>query len=310
MLNGSPRNATILAAAGLAAASLLGLAGCGSGASGVPGKVDVVTAFYPLQFVAERVGGDAVSVSTLAKPGAEPHDLELSPRQVAQVADADLVLYLGDFQPAVDAAVDQQARDAAFDVAGVEPLNPAPTDDTGAAAIEESARDPHVWLDPIRLAAIADAVAARLGRIDPGHAGEHTDRAAALRADLVRLDAEYAAGLKTCRRDEIVVSHAAFGYLAARYHLKQVAISGLSPEEEPSPQRLAAVTARARDRHATTIFFETLVSPKIAEVIATETGATARVLDPIEGLQPGATGDYFSVMRANLAALRTALGCS
>jgi zinc transport system substrate-binding protein len=272
---------------------VLGATACGQ-AGGDSGKIDVVTAFYPLQFITERIGGDAVAVTNLAKPGAEPHDLELEPQQVARIADAEVVVYLKGFQPAVDEAVVQEAKDAAFDAAAVEPLRDA---------------DVHVWLDPTRLATIGDRLAERLAAADPGHAADFRTRAAALRQDLENLDREYADSLGTCQRREIVTSHEAFGYLAARYRLTQIPITGISPEEEPSPQRLAEVAAAARQHGATTIFFETLVSPKVAEAIAREVGATTAVLDPVEGLEPGSTDDYLAVMRVNLATLTKALGC-
>ncbi|GIG92731.1 metal ABC transporter substrate-binding protein [Plantactinospora endophytica] len=315
-----------LAATGLLA--LAGAAACGNDGTGAdPDRVDVVAAFYPLQFVAERVGGDAVRVTNLAKPGAEPHDLELNPGQVGQVSDAELIVYLAGFQPSVDEAVQQQAGDRAFDVAGVQPLLDAAAgghdhegegadhaaEEAGGAeehAEEASGKDPHVWLDPTRLAGVADKLAERLGAVDSDRAADYTARAKALRTDLEALDSEYAQGLKTCQRRELVTSHTAFAYLAERYQLEQIGISGLTPEDEPAPQRLAEVAAEAREHKTTTIFFETLVSPKVAETIAREVGAATAVLDPIEGLQPGSTGDYLSVMRSNLGALRTALGCS
>lgn len=307
----------------LAAALVIGaLTACGDDASGAAdeGKLAVVAAFYPLQFVAEKVGGDAVSVTNLAKPGAEPHDLELNADQVAQIADAKVVVYLKGFQPAVDEAVEQQGADRAFDVSTAVPLLDASAghehegEEAGAEeGHEEEAtgdKDPHVWLDPTRLATIGEKVAERLGQADPDHAADYTARAATLKSDLDALDKEYAAGLKTCQRREIVTSHSAFGYLADRYDLDQIGITGLTPEDEPSPARLAEVATEAREHKATTIFFETLVSPKVAETIASEIGAKTAVLDPIEGLQPGSSDDYFSVMRKNLAALKPALGCT
>jgi len=305
----------------LAAAILIGsLTACGDDASGAgDGKLSVVAAFYPLQFVAEKVGGDAVSVTNLAKPGAEPHDLELNADQVAQIVDAKVVVYLKGFQPAVDEAVEQQGGDRAFDVSTAVPLLNAAGDghshegeEPGAEEREEATghKDPHVWLDPTRLATIGESVAQRLGQADPDHAADYSARAATLRADLDTLDKEYAAGLKTCQRREIVTSHSAFGYLADRYDLEQIGITGLTPEDEPSPKRLAEVAAEAREHKATTIFFETLVSPKVADTIASEVGAKTAVLDPIEGLQPDSSDDYFSVMRKNLATLEPALGCT
>nr|WTA66495.1 metal ABC transporter substrate-binding protein [Micromonospora sp. NBC_00855] len=292
-------------------------AGCSTGgaAGADPQRVDVVAAFYPLQFLAERIGGDAVRVTNLAKPGAEPHDLELNPSQVGQVSDAELIVYLKGFQPAVDDAVAQNGGDRAFDVTTVQPLLDASAgghDHEGEEghAEESGGKDPHVWLDPSRLAGIGDQLAQRLGKADPDHAADYTARATALRADLTTVDGEFKNGLATCQRREIVTSHAAFGYLADRYQLDQVGITGLSPDVEPSPQRLAHVIEEAKEHQATTIFFETLVSPKVAETIAGQVGAKTAVLDPIEGLAAGSNGDYLSVMRTNLRTLQTALSCS
>jgi zinc transport system substrate-binding protein len=309
------RSAALAAGVALSLTALAGTAGCGTDAPAAgDDRMDVVAGFYPLQFLAERVGGDAVRVQPLAKPGAEPHDLELNPGQVGQIAGADLVVYLKSFQPAVDEAVQQNAAENAFDVAEVQPLLDAaasgyePEGEEGHS--EGAGKDPHVWLDPTRLATVGDKLAERLAQVDPDHAGDYAAGAATLRADLAALDGEYAAGLKTCQRREIVTSHTAFGYLAKRYHLDQIGISGLTPEDEPSPQRLAAVAEEARTHGTTTIFFETLVSPKVAETIAREVGAKTAVLDPIEGKPDGDGSDYLSVMRSNLAALRTALACS
>jgi zinc transport system substrate-binding protein len=309
-------------AAAIAAALSLPVAACGS-AGADDGAPRVVAALYPLQYVAERVGAEHVAVTTLSPPGVEAHDLELTPRQVAAVAEADLVVYVGGFQPAVDDAVAAH-QPAALDVTDTVPLlrgdvhdHAEPGDEHAAEEDHEPAgdpdghqpTDPHVWLDPLRLATIADEVADRLATVDPAHASAYADNAARLRDDLAALDAEYARGLADCARREIVVSHAAFGYLADRYRLTQVTVAGLSPEDEPTPQRLAEAVSLAREHGATTIFFETLASDRVARVIAEASGATTAVLDPIEGLTPGSTEDYGSLMRANLAALRAALDC-
>ncbi|GIE50923.1 zinc ABC transporter substrate-binding protein [Amorphoplanes nipponensis] len=297
--------AVLLAAAG---------AGCGdeSGGFGADGRLAVVTAFYPLEFLARRIGADAVTVTELTKPGSEPHDVELNPRQVAAISDAGLVVHLAGFQPAVDEAVAQEAADRALDVGSVVPLLSPAADEhehvPGEPEHAEGAKDPHVWLDPVRFATIADKLAERLGQADPARAAQYTARAATLHGELDKLNAEYAAALRTCARREIVTSHTAFHYLADRYGLTEVGITGISPESEPSPQRLARVAEQARSTGTTTIFFETLVSPKVAETIAREVGARTAVLDPIEGITE-AGSDYFTVMRANLSALTAALGC-
>jgi zinc transport system substrate-binding protein len=261
------------------------LAGCG-GSPGSSNGTSVVAAFYPLAFAAEQIGGTEVSVTNLTPPGVEPHDLELSGSDIRTIADADLVLYLGhDFQPALDDAIGSTSAHA------VDLLDPAETS------------DPHVWLDPVRYAALAERI------------GEELDRrpeAQRFAARLHTLDRDFRRGLSGCERDEIVTSHAAFGYLAERYGLEQVAITGITPEAEPTPRDLEKVVRQVQAVGATTVFFATLVSPRLAQTVAREVGATTAVLDPLEGLtdQEIAAGeDYFSVMRENLAALRKALRC-
>ena len=264
--------------------SALLLAGCGAGGSG--GKNSVVAAFYPLAYAAERIGGPGFHVENLTPPGAEPHDLELTPREVGRIVNASVVLYLSHgFQPAVSKAV-EQARGRKVDVLAGLPLH---------------GNDPHVWLDPLLFARIGTKIGAALRRPSSGFV-----------ADMRKLDQTYRDGLRDCKRREIVTSHAAFGYLAARYRLEQVAITGLAPESEPSPQQLAHVVEVVRRTHATTVFFETLVSPRLAETVAREVDARTAVLDPIEGLTPDEQkrgDDYLTLMRRNLVALRKALAC-
>ncbi len=297
--------------------SIGALAACGGSASGSGGpdeRVDVAVGFYPYEFVTQRVGGDDVTMTNLTKAGGEPHDLELSPRQVAALGETDLVVYSKGFQPAVDEAVEQQAEGKALDVLTAVELQAAPEgeahEDEGEAHEDEGldGADPHVWLDPVRLATIADAVAARLSEIDPDSAEAYERRAGDLRSELESLDDELRTGLASCARKEVVTSHDAFGYLTGAYGLEQVPIAGLSPEDEASAGRLAEIAVEAKQEGVTTIFFEELVSPKVAESLAREVGATATVLTPLEGAPE--SGDYVSAMQDNLATLRTALDCS
>lgn len=279
----------------------------GAGAQG--GRTDITAAMYPLQWLAERIGGPDAAVTTLTKPGVEPHDLELSPIQIAGIERTGLVVYVKGVQPAVDEAVEQHAADRGFDAAAlVRTLPPSVDGEEGEAESHDVSYDPHVWLDPTRMATIATKLGDRLAEADPAHAKGYRDRAAATVADLTTLDGEMSQGLSTCASRSIVTSHAAFGYLADRYKLRQIGINGLDPESEPSPARLAEVAKVAKQEKVTTIFSETLVSPKVAEVLSREIGARTAVLDPVES-QP-ANGDYLSAMRQNLSALKTALGCS
>ena len=311
----------------LLCASALALTGCsdseasGTTSAAATDAVSVVVGVYPYAYLAERVGGDGVEVTNLASPGTEPHDLELTPRQVGTIGAADLVVHSPGFQPAVDEAVEQQAADRALDVLDAVELREAPEGEHGDEHEGEhegdehegdghahEGADPHVWLDPVRLGQIAGALADRLAEVDAAGADGYRERAAQLQDELGRLDDELRAGLSSCERTQIVTSHDAFGYLADTYGLEQVAIAGLSPEDEASAGRLAELAAQAERDGVTTIFFEDLASPKVAESLAREVGAEATVLSPLEGAPE--TGDYVTAMQANLATLRTALDCA
>ncbi len=338
------RTWSVAAARACGLAAVLAVSGCGGTTAPAADSDDLTAsaAFYPLQFVLTEVAGDDVRVELLTKPGTEPHDAELTAKQVTRLGEADLVVYLRGFQPAVDDAVKQAAPDRAFDVTSVVAAAagserdqagdssehadehgeedahgehgdaaPAPGDaahdDHGR---HEGAADPHFWLDPTKLAAVATAVADRLGELDEQRAAGYDDRAAVLLRELEQLDRDYRAGLADCERREFVTNHAAFGHLAQRYDLEQIAISGLSPESEPSLSRVREVQELVREHGITTVFYEILVSPKTAETIAHDTGVRTAVLDPVEAITDDSPGrDYFSVMRANLAALREANGC-
>ncbi|MGI8335336.1 metal ABC transporter substrate-binding protein [Actinomadura scrupuli] len=280
-------------------------AACGGSGAAASGKPQVIGSFYPLAWLAERVGGGNAAVTTLTKPGTEPHDLELTPRQIVDVGKARLVVYLKDLQPAVDQAVAEHARTSSLDAASLVKTLPA-------AGTEQRPghHDPHLWLDPSRLATVATTLGERLARIDPAHATAYRANARTLTGELTALDGEFRAGLATCTQKTIVTSHAAFGYLAERYGLTQVPVSGIDPEAEPSPKRLAELTRQIRRTGVTTVFTETLVSPKVAQTLAQEAGVRTATLDPIEGLPQGSRDDYASVMRHNLTTLRTALDCS
>jgi zinc transport system substrate-binding protein len=275
----------------LTSAMAVGLAGCGRTVGNDSGRKRVVASFYPLAYAAEQIGGAAVDVENLTPPGAEPHDLEVSPQDVADLRSADLVLLLGrGFQPQLEAAAGT----------GDNVLRLLDTPDLDVHTNE----DPHVWLDPVRYAKVVARIGEALGL---------PAAAARLEQRLRDLDGEFRTGLAHCQRHEIVTSHEAFGYLAERYGLEQIAITGLSPESEPEPGKLQNVVDLVRERGVTTIYFETLVSPRIAETVARETSARTAVLDPIEGLteeEAAHADDYFTLMHTNLVSLEEGLGCS
>ncbi|WGY03976.1 metal ABC transporter substrate-binding protein [Nocardioides sp. QY071] len=300
---------------GLVALSSLALLASGCSAfsddtKGDDGKVSVAAAFYPLAYVAERVTeGTGARVDLLTQPGTEPHDLELTIKETADLADADLVVYESGFQPAVDDAVEQNATGATVDATKV--VDPLPFEehaDEEEHDHDHGDLDPHFWQDPLRVADLADAVADELAGVDADHADAYRENAAALRADLTTLDESYAAGLADCDRDTIVVSHDAFGYLE-KYGLHVASIVGLSPDAEPTGAVLGELQDLIKTEGITTVFSEPL-KPALGASFADDLGLTNGVLDPVEGLTDAtADEDYLSLMKTNLATLRSANGC-
>jgi zinc transport system substrate-binding protein len=279
--------------------------GCGTeGSAAGDGSPAVVAAFYPLAFAAEEVGGDLVEVEDLTAPGVEPHDLELSADQVRSLAEADLIIFLGEgFQPAVEDAVAGLDDSRTLDVLQGDLLNTV----EDVAPEGDDRVDPHVWLDPSLMTTIVDEIADRLGDIDPAHRRTYEANAEELNTRLGSLDEDFREALDGCATRDIVTSHDAFGYLAARYDLNQVSVSGIDPEAEPSPARLAEVARFVQEHDVSTIFFEELVSPDVADTIASETGAQTAMLSPLESKPE--SGDYVDAMEANLMALTEALDC-
>ena len=321
MSHASPlRRRTLLSALGLGAGAAL-LAACGEGTAADGDGLSVVTSAYALSFLVTRIGGEHVALTDLTTPGADAHGLELSVKQTMLVEEADLVLQIPGFQTALDDAIASQDGDNVLDVSSVITLLPA---DAGSAeeghageSEEEHAEegesheghdhgpnDPHFWHDPLRMADLGDAIAARLGELSPEHAEEFTSAAATVREELEQLAAELTSAFEevTDERRTFITSHAAYTYLADRYDLHQVGISGIDPETEPSPQRLLALETVVRDEEVTTIFFEATASPKVAQTLADNLGIDSAELDNLE-TQQSPEADYPAVMRSNCTAL-------
>lgn len=339
----------------LGLAGLLALTACSQAGGANSGASDsdaltIVVGAYPFAYVAEQIAGDKAEVTNFLSPGTDAHDLELSPKQITEVAEAAVIVYQENYQGAMDEAVEQQASGKVVEtgsflslLASEEEAHDHETEQAGETEAEHEGHDhegdaehadhsedadhdheaeadheghdhgvfdPHVWLDPANIAAIGDHLAETLGEIDPDNAQVYTDNAAALSNKMTELDTEFSTGLANCEVNTFITNHAAFGYLAHRYELEQIGISGLSTEEEPSPARIAEVQELAREHQVTTIFTETAASPKVAESIAGDLGLTTQVLDPLETLSPDSDGsDYVEVMHSNLERLRAANRC-
>ncbi|MEU6892073.1 zinc ABC transporter substrate-binding protein [Streptomyces sp. NPDC046557] len=306
--------AALTGAVALAATALTACSGAAAEGGDKNGKLDVMASFYPLQYLAEQIGKDHVKVDTLTKPGVEPHDLEITPKQTARLGESDVVLYLKTLQPAVDKAVAQAGVKNTVDAATLTKLEKHATSGHDDHATEgeghgEAGADPHVWLDPNKYAEIAKGVGAALRKADPAHAADYASNTDDLVARLGALDTEYKNGLGDTASKTFITTHAAFGYLAERYGLDQEGISGVDPESEPSPARMKDLQAIAKKDNVSTVFFETLASDKTAKTLAADTGLKTDVLDPLEGITTASQGaDYFEVMRSNLKNLQKALG--
>ncbi|MEU1933547.1 metal ABC transporter substrate-binding protein [Streptomyces coeruleorubidus] len=322
----------LISATAVTAATALGLgalSACSSdsAATGNTDKFDVVASFYPMAFLAEQIGGDHANVTSLTEPGQEPHDLEISTKQRAQLEEADAALFLKGLQPAVDEAVSQTGIKTKIDAAGLTTLEDhgstehehegegegegekGHAEEKGNAEEEEHARDPHIWLDPVKYAEVAEGVGKAFEKADPDHAADYKKNTAALVKKLNGLDGDFENGLKNTKTKVFFTNHAAFGYLAERYGLTQEAISGLDPESEPSAARVKELQQEAKADGVTTVFYETLVSDKTAKTLAKDAKLKTDVLDPLEGITDKSRGDdYFQVMEANLKALQAALG--
>lgn len=269
-------------------------------------KISLVTSFYPLAYLAEKIGGDLVSVTNLTPVGAEPHDFEPTTNDIVTIENSQLLLLHGSgFEPWAEKLETQNQELQIVTIAeGLADI------ETGEA---QEPLDPHVWLDPVLMQAMAQRVLEAISSVDPDNRPLYATNTVALMAELDQLQSDFEAGLKQCRSRTFVTAHDAFGYLARRFNLTQVAIAGLSPDEEPSPRDLAQVSQVARETQAKYIFFETLVDPSLAETVAKEVGAQTLVLNPLEGLTPddvAAGRDYRSLQRMNLENLRRALDCT
>jgi zinc transport system substrate-binding protein len=277
----------------------------------VSGKIKIVASFYPLADFAKNVGGGLVEVENITPAGAEPHEYEPTPQDIAKLYDANLVVLNGNGVDAWGEKIAGELRQKGVTVVIMSDhldslKNNAPEEG------ESEEYDPHFWLNPVNAGKEADSIAGALIKIDGAHEKEYTLNRDNFKNKLSNLDQEYKNGLANCATRTIVTSHNAFNYLASQYDLTTLYILGLSADEEPSPKAIADTVDIAKEKGVKYIFFETLVSPKLSETIAREIGAKTLELNPVEGLTDKeiAQGkDYISVMKNNLANLQIALSC-
>ena len=296
----------------LLATAALAMTGCTTTAkqASTPSKMAVVATFYPLQYLAQRIGGARADVSSLVPPGTEPHDYEPSPQDMVAIQRGKLFIYNGagleSYAPRVVASLPANGPVAVNATQGLAVTT------ASAHGAEGNDLDPHVWLDPRLYGQQAQLIHDAMVQADQADAAAYDANLSNLKADLAKLETEMRNGLAACRSNTIVSAHEAFGYMAERFGLRQLALAGLTPEVEPSPARMKELVQEIKQTGATYIFFESLTTPAVAEAIARETGAKTLEMNPLEGLtqdQLRAGDNYFTIMRQNLANLRTALAC-
>ena len=283
-------------------------AACGE-SDGDDGRLSVVASIYPLGYFAERVGGDLVGVDVLIRPGIEAHGFEATVSDLRTIEAADVVVMNGlELERWLERALEALEANAARVV--VETADEA----LAMKGFEHGEElDPHVWLDPTQAIVQVERIRDALSRVDGGNADAYRKNAAAVVAELNGLHAEFVEGLANCRHDHFVTSHAAYGFLAARYGLEQISVAGLSPEAEPSPRQLAALTDRVTELGLGYVLVEPVLSDGLAQTIAGETGIELIQIHAIGSVtkeEIETYGEYFGLMRDNLASLRRALVCS
>ncbi len=270
-------------------------------------KVQVSTSFYPLYYFASQIAGDKADIKNITPSGSEPHDYDPSTQDIAHIESGNMLILNGGVEAWGGKIQDNLKGTKVTIVTAGEGLLTKQLTENG-----QTAQDPHVWLDPILAKQEVAKITQGFQSVDPSNSSYYADNEKKLDSKLDQLDQDYKQGLANCTQKDIITSHAAFGYLGARYGLNQVAIAGLSPDAEPSSQQLADVVNFAKAHNVKYIFFESLVSPKLSDTIATEVGAKTMVLDPIEGISDDdikSGKDYYTVMQDNLKNLRIALEC-
>lgn len=271
-------------------------------------KNQITTSFYPLYYFASVIGGDKVNVVNITPAGAEPHDYEPSSQDIIQIMNSKVLFLNGLVEPWGQKMQNNLlGKSTRVVTIGSDLMTQTILDEKG-----DNSLDPHVWLSPVLAKQIVAKITLELSSTDPINKQYYQENGSNLQVQLNQLDQEYRTSLQNCQTKDIVTSHAAFGYLANTYGLKQISIAGLSPDAEPSLKQLAQITNFAKSNQVKYIFFESLVSPKLANTLAQEVGAQTLVLNPLEGLSQAdllAGKTYFTEMKNNLQNLRTALQC-
>ncbi len=285
------------------------------------GRLRVVTTLFPLYDFVRNVGGDGVELTLLLPPGVEPHSFEPRPEDVLKVARADIFVYTSmEMEPWAEklaSAVAKSGKPLKLEAgAGARYLDAVKGGDDDHHRHEGAAgrtRDPHIWLDIRNAMLMVDNIAAALAKAAPAKREEFLANAAAYKKRLATLESRFKSGLAECKSRELIHGgHYAFAYLADCYQLKYISAFGVSAESEPTPGKLMELVDTVRRHHVNYVFYEELLSPRIAQTIADETGAGLLKLHGIHNLtraELDGGASYLSLMEQNLANLGKGLEC-
>lgn len=307
---------TIFLLSGIFVFSLLTACSSQENPNSADGKLTVCTSFYTMQDFTEKIGGDKIDVISLVPTGTEPHDWEPTPTDIRKLEEADVFVYNGaDMEHWVESVLSSLQNENLVVVEASQGISLLEGTHTHEEEEEhedhaETSYDPHVWLNPLNAKQEMKTIAAALAQADAENKDYYEDNYEKYAVQLDTLDAKFSSTLTLLPNKDIIVAHEAFAYLCDAYDLNQIGIDGLSPDSEPDAARMAEIIEFAKEHQVKVIFFEELVSPKVAESIAREVNATTDVLNPLEGLsdeQIEAGEDYFSIMEQNLEKLKEAL---
>lgn len=303
---------------GMALISLLALVGLGAckdnqaASENKDKKLQIVATFYPMYDFTKNIVGDAGEVSLLMPAGSEPHDYEPSAKDMAKITDADVFVYHNENMEAwVPSAVKSWKKGEPNVIEGTKDMLLLPGGEEEHDHSHEEGHhhdyDPHTWVSPHRAIKEVTSIKNQLVKLYPEKKTDFEKNAKAYLAKLETLDKEYSDTLKAAKQKNFVTQHTAFGYLALDYGLNQVGISGINPDQEPDPSRIAELKHYVEDNDIRYIYFENNNQGKAAKTLADETKVNLEVLNPLESLtkkQMDAGEDYISVMKENLSALK------
>ena len=268
-------------------------------------KTFVAVTSYPLYEITNTLIGSEIEVTKLLPYGVEAHTYMPSVKTMSAILQAKLFIYNGlGMEPWI-----KQDYKNAFDMSTLVSLNNTKGNDEHTHH-SHGQSDPHYWLDIHNMIKMTEGISKKLIVLFPEHKVLVENNAQTYIQSLNELESEYSKTLHICQKNEIVVNHNAFGYLAASYNFEVHSLTGLSPDEQVSAKSMKDITSLVKEEGINTIFFESFVSDKLAQTISKETGAKVASLQPLANVtKEEANKGYIYLMQENLKKLASAMEC-